>query len=70
MVVRKRVERFARVAVPNFAAHQLVTEHTDTVANAVKSADPVTALDVSSEIFEDHTAPLCPARKLGALYKS
>jgi len=68
--VRKRVERFARVAVPDFATRKLVVAHAIVTAYAVKSADPVTALDVSNEIFEDHTAPLCPARKLGALYKS
>jgi hypothetical protein len=78
MVVRERMKGFARVGVPNLTVpvSYLITRedrrkgllrHSThwpfvTITHAEKSALPVTALDASSEIFVDQTAPLWPGK--------
>ena len=59
MVMSKRVKRFSRDAIPDLPACERAALGCEGWAtNAVKSALPVTARDVSREIFDDHTAPL------------
>lgn len=67
VVVRKSVKGFATVGIPDLP--NIHHQHSSSpiyhhpfacVTYAVKSALPVTAREVSSEILEDHTAPLCP----------
>ena len=65
MVVWKGMEGFAGVRVPDFAGIQSFVSQSfglweDKGTDAVKSALPVTALEVSGESFELHTAPLWP----------
>ena len=60
VIVGKSMQCFSRVAIPDFASRQLTQDPMDDKAHAVKSALPVTARDVSSEILDDQTAPLWP----------
>lgn len=58
MLVCKGMQSFASVGIPNLASRRQSVPATSEYTHAVKSALPVTAREVSSEILDDHTAPL------------
>jgi hypothetical protein len=72
--MREGVQSFAAVGVPDFAKRFIVIRsksqqdlltagNTENGTHAVKSALPVAAREVSSEILDDHTAPLWPVSR-------